>query len=934
MAGKIRRTIGVLTILTALLVSQIPVPTSVAAGSADFQTKDGTLIKYTGTANTVSVSDTIKVIGEEAFSGNQYLTNVSLGKNTKELAFSSFAKCPYLTKVSTSDALEVIDDFSFSGCSSLNKITIGPNVYKIGNGVFAGCDSLESIGIAKGNNEFVFDKGALYNEDRTVLYAYVNGCTNTVYDMPDTVEKISPYAFWGNDTLTTVYLSDSLQEISGYVFSNCKNLKTVAIPYSVKSIDAKAFENCLSLTDIEIPVPVSFIHATAFDGCYKLNIIAETGSYAYNYAQNLKLDEIEQSENEDLLAEIIVESTSDNDTDGTGDNYGLGVLKDASTDPSNVEYMPAKDPLLTPEDDSVLGKTIVVNGNAVLFIERDLTAVDGGTLIKDSNTDSSEVLEEEEQGVIYDSGKGGYLPKYAVLSNSIANQGYYGDKTLQDYTVPSGMVSIGDFSYARSSMTSVSIPDGVKTIGYGAFYHCDNLESVRIPGSVTYIDKAAFDKTPWLENWKKGSTEEFLIVGDGVLLAYRGSSNYVQLPDSVKTIAPACFADHVELQSVVLNDGVECIAQDAFAGCRNLKTVTGGNNLKKIEDRAFAQCPLTDFIVPDSVEEMGLRAIDFSEIEMEDSVICFAGKKLPMITFHDSATRLSRPEYRQDVLNDVNFAVVDKDCNSFADTVLDNDKLGFSGVVVTLEKDSNGTETGYAIIRDNGTLYKDTYDAMPQQFYLRGNLYKLKLDSELEWEDSEAEMKAATRKLTVICDGTTTQNITAELSQDEVVGSLYVDINKANAKMEQAYGALFGSNVPAMDTYSLTLMDVTDTLPIKKFGKGSLTVTVPLSDKIKGNLYHVICLDEDGQLEEVESLVNLESNTISFVTSHLSDFAVYATGEEQVTLSINGGKLVQNYRKDKSPDTGDNSLPIPYVVAVGMACAGLCLVFYKGKKYS
>ncbi|MDY2768370.1 MAG: leucine-rich repeat domain-containing protein, partial [Eubacteriales bacterium] len=42
------------------------------------------------------------------------------------------------------------------------------------------------------------------------------------------------------------------------------------------------------------------------------------------------------------------------------------------------------------------------------------------------------------------------------------------------------------------SLTSISIPDGVTSIGDGAFKSCDSLANVSIPESVTSISKYAF----------------------------------------------------------------------------------------------------------------------------------------------------------------------------------------------------------------------------------------------------------------------------------------------------------------------------------------------------------------------------------------------------------------------------------------------------------
>lgn len=69
------KVIGTIFLVLALVTTQVPA-TNVFAntdGSDVFEMDGTTLVKYTGTAKTVSVSDTVKVIGEEAFAGNEYV---------------------------------------------------------------------------------------------------------------------------------------------------------------------------------------------------------------------------------------------------------------------------------------------------------------------------------------------------------------------------------------------------------------------------------------------------------------------------------------------------------------------------------------------------------------------------------------------------------------------------------------------------------------------------------------------------------------------------------------------------------------------------------------------------------------------------------------------------------------------------------------------
>ena len=71
MAKLIRRVVGAVLLITAVIVTQIPMPDVFAAnGVEDFQRDEDKLVKYTGTATAVSVPDAVKTIGAEAFAEN------------------------------------------------------------------------------------------------------------------------------------------------------------------------------------------------------------------------------------------------------------------------------------------------------------------------------------------------------------------------------------------------------------------------------------------------------------------------------------------------------------------------------------------------------------------------------------------------------------------------------------------------------------------------------------------------------------------------------------------------------------------------------------------------------------------------------------------------------------------------------------------------
>lgn len=189
---------------------------------------------------------------------------------------------------------------------------------------------------------------------------------------------------------------------------------------------------------------------------------------------------------------------------------------------------------------SNLGMVPIVNGNAVVLM-------DGGS----GTTYQGEYVPEEQSAYQFK------LEEATALASSEGKIGagaFYRESMMESFEFPEGVASIEKFAFARSGLQSITIPEGVTSIGYGAFYHCDSLTDVAIPESVTAIEENAFAHTPWLENWMAAGAQtadpeesadagDFLIVGDGILLAYRGSAEDPELPAEVKSVVPGVFGE-------------------------------------------------------------------------------------------------------------------------------------------------------------------------------------------------------------------------------------------------------------------------------------------------------------------------------------------------------------------------------------------------------
>ena len=163
----------------------------------------------TGLKGKYSIREGVKVVGNDAFQGCGFLTNIDLPESLTSIGRNAFWGCDSLTSIIIPNGVTSIGDYAFFYCDSLTSIIIPNGVTSIGDHAFSKCNSLKSIII------------------------------------PDSVTSIGNYAFLCCDSLTSINIPDGVTSIGECAFYNCNSLTSINIPDSVTSIGYHAFSYCI-----------------------------------------------------------------------------------------------------------------------------------------------------------------------------------------------------------------------------------------------------------------------------------------------------------------------------------------------------------------------------------------------------------------------------------------------------------------------------------------------------------------------------------------------------------------------------------------------------------------------------------------------------------------------------------------------------------------
>ena len=422
-----------------------------------------------------------------------------------------------IEKVIVKGSLENVPQYACYNYPNLKTVIIN-GVTTIGQAAFSGCTSLETVSIAKAEK----------------IYSAFSGCT----------------------ALEEVKLPDGLKYMTG-TFNGCTNLKSVNIPETVTYIGAGTFKNCSSLQSLELPSALEKIGVSAFSKAKCFD------------GKELVLPDTVTVIGEGAFADC-------NITKLTTPVIGEGLETKKEETEGFIGFMFGKEQF----EES----TCVTYSKEKYYIPYSLKEI---TVTKQLNEYNFYNVDCIEKINVKETVENTYVPKNCFKNCDGLNEVVFENSS---YTEGVGAIAFQNCT----KLKSVTLSQNIKWIGESAFDGCSSLENVVFPDGDFYVRRFAFRGTRLLSDYEG----DFLVVGDGVLINYKGEKTEVALPSTVKRIA-CPFDERADVTSVKLNDGLKFISIDAFYGCQNIRELIVPGGVEAIAEGAFrGMCGLKSLTLP------------------------------------------------------------------------------------------------------------------------------------------------------------------------------------------------------------------------------------------------------------------------------------------------------------------------------------------------
>ena len=541
----------------------------------------------------ITIPDSVEKIGYGAFDSVETLDKVTLPANLKEISNKTFYKTN-IAKITIPESVSSIGGIAFAD-TPLKSITLPNNLISIGQNAFSGTQlttvvlpskikTLENeafgeiatlvsvnipLSLESGYNAFSNSKkleNVIIEDGREKIpAALLSNIGIKTFTLPSTIKTIENYAFAQNDYLSEIVLNNALETIDERAFANT-NLKHVKLPDSLTYLGRGAFENNHSLKEVIFPKQLRAISENAFanTGLTKLEVpsnIEEINSGAF---YNTKLSDLILSEGIQRIASSAF----------VGNQLKVIEL------PASLQYLGR-----SAFGNSSKLRVVKIKSNIELDRYYDVNTISPFTY---QNYYGDEISKQRPESIFVNF-EGGV--------SKVSDYLFKGVTPIKSVTFKDNinLTEIGSHAFDGTSLTFLTLPDTVETLGEYAFGNINTLNSVNIPEKLTIADRAfaGSKKLNELRNKIEG-----IRIPDG-MFENTGLTTFI-VPSGIKEIGKYAFRNN---KSIAISfDG----PQEGF------KDVILPVGLTKIDSRAFESTDIGYYDIPDTVSEIGDGAFRFN----------------------------------------------------------------------------------------------------------------------------------------------------------------------------------------------------------------------------------------------------------------------------------------------------------------------------------
>lgn len=454
--------------------------------------------------DTIVIPPSVTTIGKSAFEGCHSLRKINMSENVTSIGDYAFASCWELKSISLPSYLTQLSDGVFMGCVSLCEINIPDNITEIGSDAFYKCYSLKSINIPSAVVSIESDAfdGCYFLSNKFINHSTLNATENNYWG-----------ATIGDEEYEGLIIKDKI------VIGCRQNVISATIPNHIIKIKTKAFDQCAKLRSVYIPSSVINIDTDAFVSCHSLS--------------DLKVDNSNTTYDSRNDCNAIIESSSN--------KLILGCMN--TIIPDNVTTIGSKAFCSCRKLSSILLPNSITTIEDSAFYE--CTALDSIAIPKNTTKIGQSAFSfcKSLQYILWNA------KKYNDFFNQYYSPFVYdyyveGNNYIKSFVFGEDVEHIPAYlCYGMHNLTTLTIPENIKSIGEKAFIGCTSLSSI-VWNAKNCQD--CFSISPFNESKNIISSFTF---GNNVehipALLCRGmnSLSTIKIPNSVTSIGDYAFND-------------------------------------------------------------------------------------------------------------------------------------------------------------------------------------------------------------------------------------------------------------------------------------------------------------------------------------------------------------------------------------------------------